>query len=437
MATGRPAKLRVFSLNCWGIRFFSKHCSPRYEMIGELLDRERHDIVLLQEVWSERDFMFLKRKLSNSYPYAHYFKSGVIGSGLAVFSKHRIQDAFIYQYSLNGYPYMLRHGDWFGGKAVGLVIIDVFGMKAHVYVTHLHAEYSRARDEYLPHRIVQSWELVQFVRHTSCGADVVILGGDLNMHPQDLGNRLLRAHTGLRDCYTETDTFDGCEDGHTLIADNQFTKKQDLVPFEKGIRIDYILIKDSKTVGMKCESLSTTKGSVAHKPFPYSDHEALTAELALLQSEESKQQGQRNIRDSDTGVSEQIDAVTEACAVVTEGLSRTETLQAKALNLMGGALLFLLLSLAMALLPCLCADSLFSLTTTGLLVTLCSTALLSGAFLYIFFTSHIKILKETEDQMKLTSDYLQSKLAGCRAAGSSSSDGSPELQPLSPFKWEE
>ncbi len=87
------------------------------------------------------------------------------------------------------------------------------------------------------------------------------------MHPQDLGNRLLRSHTGLRDCYTETDTFDvsalpvspvcpvfiqiitlccsrqGCEDGHTLIADNHFTMKQDLIPFEKGIRIDYILMK--------------------------------------------------------------------------------------------------------------------------------------------------------------------------------------------------
>lgn len=92
------------------------------------------------------------------------------------------------------------------------------------------------------------------------------------MHPQDLGNRLLRSHTGLRDCFTETDMFDvsslpftcifslfvcpvfirsitfccsrqGCEDGHTLIADNHFTKKQDLIPFEKGIRIDYILIK--------------------------------------------------------------------------------------------------------------------------------------------------------------------------------------------------
>lgn len=44
--------------------------------------------------------------------------------------------------------------------------------------------------------------------HTSAGADVVILGGDLNMHPQDLGNRLLRAYTGLRDSYVETAKFE-------------------------------------------------------------------------------------------------------------------------------------------------------------------------------------------------------------------------------------
>jgi len=33
-----------------GIRFLSQHCAQRYEMIGELLDREQHDIALLQEV---------------------------------------------------------------------------------------------------------------------------------------------------------------------------------------------------------------------------------------------------------------------------------------------------------------------------------------------------------------------------------------------------
>lgn len=37
---------------------------------------------------------------------------------------------------------------------------------------------------------------------------MVILGGDLNMHPQDLGCRLLRTSTGLRDSYLETSKFD-------------------------------------------------------------------------------------------------------------------------------------------------------------------------------------------------------------------------------------
>ncbi|XP_051517342.1 sphingomyelin phosphodiesterase 2-like isoform X1 [Myxocyprinus asiaticus] len=436
MATEQPTKLRVFSLNCWGIRFLSQHCAERYEMIAELLDRERHDVALLQEVWSERDFLFLKRKLSSSHPHTHYFKSGVIGSGLAVFSKHTIQDALLYQYSLNGYPYMLCHGDWFGGKAVGLVIVNMFGMKAHIYVTHLHAEYSRAQDEYLPHRIVQSWELLQFVRHTSCEADMVILGGDLNMHPQDLGNRLLRAHIGLRDCFTETDKFDGCEDGHTLIADNHFTKKQDLVPFEKGIRIDYILMKGSKRVNMKCESLSTTKGSVANKPFPYSDHEALIADFVLMQSEDNRQHGVRNTEYSDTAVpiTEQVDLVSEARAVVKEGLCQTEVLLAKAMRLMVGGLLLLLLPLSMAFLPCLCSGGPFSFSTMGFLGAVCMIVLLTGALLYLLFTTHIKVLKETEDQMKLTSNDLQTNLSGRRVSGSSSSDGSPEHQP---FKREE
>lgn len=112
----------------------------------------------------------------------------------------------------------------------------------------------------------------------------------------------------------------------TLIADNPFISKKELVPFEKGIRIDYILFKvgekiclvtpsifvtrvhskmlqssdciilyvltpkvhfisfnsqGSSKVDIHCDSMSTTKGSVPDHAFPYSDHEALTAELRL------------------------------------------------------------------------------------------------------------------------------------------------------------
>lgn len=37
---------------------------------------------------------------------------------------------------------------------------------------------------------------------------MVLLGGDLNMHPQDVGIRLLRCWTGLRDAFTETKHFE-------------------------------------------------------------------------------------------------------------------------------------------------------------------------------------------------------------------------------------
>ncbi|KAL2104228.1 hypothetical protein ACEWY4_001096 [Coilia grayii] len=415
MSAPQSVRLRVFSLNCWGIRYLSRHCAQRYAMIAELLDREQHDIALLQEVWSENDYLFLKRALTTSHPFTHYFRSGVIGSGLAVFSKHRIEDALLYQYSLNGYPYMVHHGDWFGGKAVGLVILNVCGMKAHVYVTHLHAEYSRAKDDYLPHRTVQAWELLNFIRHTSADADLVVLGGDLNMHPQDLGTRLLRAHTGLRDCYAETDTFHGCEDGITLIADNPFTKKKDLLPFEKGIRIDYILIKGSDRVCVRCESMSTTKGSVPDKPFPYSDHESLTSQLLLQRSDCMGGRGRQRDSSSDTGapVCERVEVVSEARGVVKEGLHQTERLRLLAMCVLA-------VGLALLLLPATALPWFYphghcalSYALLGLLEVLGLAMVVSGALLYILFTTQLKALSGTEASMKLAAVNLRGSNGGC------------------------
>uniref|UniRef100_A0A8C3HXA1 sphingomyelin phosphodiesterase n=1 Tax=Chrysemys picta bellii TaxID=8478 RepID=A0A8C3HXA1_CHRPI len=140
MDTDPPLQLRVFNLNCWAIRYLSKLRQERIGLIGDTLSQEGFDLALLQEVWSERDYCELKQKLTVCYPYSHYFKSGVIGSGLCVFSRYPILDTFLYQYSLNGYPYMLQHGDWFCGKAVGLLVIKICGIIFHVYVTHTHLE---------------------------------------------------------------------------------------------------------------------------------------------------------------------------------------------------------------------------------------------------------------------------------------------------------
>ncbi|XP_037638555.1 sphingomyelin phosphodiesterase 2 [Sebastes umbrosus] len=417
MTNTDSVNVRVLSLNCWGIRYISKHCPQRYAMIGDMLCKEEHDVVLLQEVWSEKDYLALKKKLACSHPHSHYFKSGVIGSGLAIFSKHRIHDTFLFRYSLNGYPYMAHHGDWFGGKAVGMAVLSIGSLTAKVYVTHLHAEYCRDKDPYLPHRVVQAWELQQFIRHTSAGADVVILGGDLNMHPQDLGNRLLRSYTGLRDSYLETAKFDGCEDGMTLIADNPFINKKELCPFEKGIRIDYILFKGSSKTDIYCDFMSTTKGSVPDHPFPYSDHEALTARLRLETQTptETGSDGQRKNQDSAAGkVAELVDIVTEARTEVKVGLHCAESMRYTATRTGVMGLALLILELAIAAVPWLAlgAEQPFPRTSFYLLAALCFAILLTTFLLCIFYTMELKSLQGAEDQMRLALGSLQEKLRG-------------------------
>uniref|UniRef100_A0A8C6Z0Z7 Sphingomyelin phosphodiesterase 2 n=1 Tax=Nothoprocta perdicaria TaxID=30464 RepID=A0A8C6Z0Z7_NOTPE len=281
MADDPVLQLRVFNLNCWGIRYLSKRRQERVRLLGDTLRREPFDLVLLQEVWSEQDYALLQEKLGKCCPFSHYFRSGVIGSGLCVFSKFPILDTFLHQYSLNGYPYMLWHGDWFCGKSVGLVVLQIDGIVFNVYVTHLHAEYCRDKDTYLPHRLVQTWELAQFIRHTSQAADVVLLGGDLNTQPQDLGMRLLRGCTGLRDAFAEAERFEGCKDGCTLVPSNCFTVKTELRPFPLGIRIDYILYKAVSNVAVTCKELWTTTGTAPGRDIPYSDHEAVMATLCV------------------------------------------------------------------------------------------------------------------------------------------------------------
>lgn len=421
MANTDSVNVRVLSLNCWGIRYLSKHCPQRYAMIGDMLCREEHDIVLLQEVWSEKDYLSLKKKLACCHPHSHYFKSGVIGSGLAIFSKHRIHDTFLFRYSLNGYPYMAHHGDWFGGKAVGMAVLNIGSLTANVYVTHLHAEYCRDKDSYLPHRVVQAWELQQFIRHTSAGADVVILGGDLNMHPQDLGNRLLRSYTGLKDSYLETAKFDGCEDGITLIADNPFINKKELCPFEKGIRIDYILFKGSPKTDIYCDFMSTTNGSVPDHPFPYSDHEALTAEFRLETHTPTETGSDRQPKNQDSAavmssvkVAELVDIVTEARTEVKVGLHCAERMRytATRTGVMGLALLFLELAIAAVPWLALGAEQPFPRTSFYLLAALCFAILLTTFLLYIFYTMELKSLQGAEDQMRLAVGSLQEKLRG-------------------------
>nr|CAD7199722.1 unnamed protein product [Timema douglasi] len=195
-----------------GIPVVSKNRAERMKAIAEELSRAEYEVVCLQEVWMQRDYKQISRRCSAVLPHSHYFhrytasasdgrSSGVLGSGVCVLSKFPIEDVFFHQWPVNGYIHKIQHGDWFGGKGVGLCRISVAGIKINVYTTHLHAEYDRESDEYRVHRVLQAFDLSQMVRLTSVGADVVILAGDLNTEPGDLAQRIICHNSELSDTH--------------------------------------------------------------------------------------------------------------------------------------------------------------------------------------------------------------------------------------------
>ncbi|NXY63996.1 NSMA phosphodiesterase, partial [Callaeas wilsoni] len=401
---GEPTlRLRIFDLNCWAIRYLSKRRQERVRLIGDTLRREGFDLVLLQEVWSEQDYSDLKVKLAGCYPFSHYFRSGVIGSGLCVFSRFPILDTLLYQYSLNGYPYMLQHGDWFCGKSVGVSM----GLRAPLLSLslQLHAEYCREKDAYLPHRLVQAWELAQFIRHTSKAADVVLLGGDLNMHPEDVGIRLLRGCTGLRDAFAEATRFEGCKNGCTLVPDNCFADKSELLPFPLGIRIDYILYKATSSFTVKCEELKTTTGPAPGMDIPFSDHEAVMATLHI------QRQGQPVGATLGTAGLALVDVVTEARTEVGMGLRAAQQQRYSSGRMAVLALLLLLLQATAALgtLAGLGAEQPFPKLSFCLLAFLALGVLILATGLHLFHTTEVKMLHGTEDQMWMALRALQER----------------------------
>nr|XP_022902888.1 putative neutral sphingomyelinase [Onthophagus taurus] len=277
---------KIFSLNCWGIPIISKDRNARFKAISEALSTSAYDVVCLQEVWAESDFILIKEKVETSLRYSHYFYSGVIGSGICVFSKYPILDVFFHQWTVNGYVHKIQHADWFGGKGIGFCKLLVDGFNINIYSAHLHAEYNRLNDEYQCHRVQQAYDTAQFIQQTSGLADLIVLAGDLNTEPEDLAYRIIVHLTGLKDSFLEVkeDSKEIHKIGTNESFYNSYADKKAIRSGDAGKRIDYIMYGCPKNPNIKittkkyCQPLPRR---VPEKSFSYSDHEAITATLQI------------------------------------------------------------------------------------------------------------------------------------------------------------
>lgn len=113
-------------------------------------------------------------------------------------------------------------------------------------------------------------------------------------------------------------------------------------------------------------------------------------------------------------VAELVDIVTEARTEVKVGLHCAERMRytATRTGVMGLALLFLELAIAVVSWLALGADQPFPRTSFYMLAALCVAILLTTSLLYIFYTMELKSLQGAEDQMRLVVGSLQAKLRG-------------------------
>jgi endonuclease/exonuclease/phosphatase family metal-dependent hydrolase len=223
---------RVVSYNCWGI-FNSKYKDERLRHLATKI--RQFDVVCLQELFSEADYLLLKGLLGGSDEfYSRRFPSSFIGSGLAVFSKHEIISSDFMTYPCQGFPEKIYHGDFFANKGVALcrlrmrsfspqgVSLDGTGTSSNsfyatpklhspddgydvlIYNTHLVAQYEKYsklgsydKETYAGYRLSQAHSIAKFVVATSRPHDNVVVCGDFNSDPHSPEVRLFLAQCAV------------------------------------------------------------------------------------------------------------------------------------------------------------------------------------------------------------------------------------------------
>ncbi|KAI7209965.1 inositol phosphosphingolipid phospholipase C [Hortaea werneckii] len=202
-----PTSLRVISLNCWGLKFISKHRHERLVEIGRQLAKASPEpsIVGLQECWTQQDYLAIRELTKEILPYGKFYWSGIFGGGLAILSKWPIEESSMYRYPLNGRPAAFFRGDWYVGKGVACARIRIGPHPkdvVEVFCTHLHAPYEREpNDSYICHRTAQAWEIAKLMRHAAERGHMVLGLGDFNMIPLSLAHRLIETHSPVRDIW--------------------------------------------------------------------------------------------------------------------------------------------------------------------------------------------------------------------------------------------
>ncbi|KAI0778727.1 Endonuclease/exonuclease/phosphatase [Trametes elegans] len=300
-------RLRLLTLNCWGLKYVSKFRTERVVALANALAASDYDVITLQELWVFADFEYVRAAVARRLPYAKFFYSGALGAGLVIFSRFPIIAATIHPYSLNGSPLDVLAGDWFVGKAAASIVFahPVLG-QVQIYNTHLFAKGGDEGPEYQKaHRLVNAWEFAKLARQSAELGRYVIAAGDFNSVPTSLPMSIIRDHAALSDAWVDThpNTPDPSpanppspQDAvrvHGVTADsplNSYSAGKPLEPLARkfqGKRLDYFFYRQPARADARAPRLRPLDTRVVFtervpgRDYSFSDHFGLEATFAV------------------------------------------------------------------------------------------------------------------------------------------------------------
>lgn len=274
-------------------------------------------MVSIEELWVRDDFEHIKEVCDDVFPYAHDFAGGMVGSGCCVFSRWPIIDVGYCRFTLNGFAHRVDHCDWYGGKLVGMCVIQKDDYIIKLYTTHMHAMYAPshqpAKDQYASHRLTQSYELSEYVRHTSSDADLVLIMGDLNSEPHALSFKVIHKNSDVLDSWetrlnkdekfevlseAEGNTIETRENSHTDVKSLHYPI------YPNGMRIDYILYRAGRNRTVTCtEARVALSRKIPGTDMNYSDHNGYEAFFELRpQTEKERLEEESKDEDLETKI---------------------------------------------------------------------------------------------------------------------------------------
>ncbi|GAA6031807.1 hypothetical protein JCM8097_002000 [Rhodosporidiobolus ruineniae] len=334
MDSPAPRKLRVLSLNCWGLWLVADKREQRLAAIADWIagstrrrssyhsdssdldaDVGGYDAIALQEIWVRKDYeLVAERAKEAGLLYSRFFYSGAIGSGLAILSRHPITAAFVSPYPLNGFPLHFIEGDFFAGKSACGITMEVPGVgRVDVLNTHMYAPGGEGDTVTGAHRVAQAWELARLATEKAERGRHVIVMGDFNSQPHSIIMQILQTYGSLLDSFAQTNaappsitsaqhralspveamTVHGitCDSPLNTYSAPKLRKRnpRDDVILRGGKRLDYILFRSPAESDLQLTAESTSLQLT--EPIPslgvsYSDHFALEATFAFTPTQQ-------------------------------------------------------------------------------------------------------------------------------------------------------